>query len=447
MSINIHPFKDLTVAVLGLGKSGLAAAKALVASGAVVWAWDDGQAAREHAEAAGVPIVDLSVCDWTLTTALVLSPGIPHTYPEPNSIVAGAKAAGVSVIGDVELLARACPEAKYVGITGTNGKSTTTALIGHIVEACGVDNEVGGNLGPPPLDFRPLGADGVYVLEMSSYQLELTHSLKFDVAVLLNISPDHLDRHGGMNGYMQAKMRIFNGAQTRIVGIDDAIATKVRDDVKGDSISGLHAMDGIYCIDGVLFDHGDRVVTLHDHVALQGSHNGQNTAAAYAACRALGLQKDAIVSAIKTFPGLAHRQEHLGTVDGVTFINDSKATNVDAAKRALSSFDDIHWIVGGLAKEGGLRGVEPELSHVTHAYLIGEATDDFAGFLGGQVATTACGTIEAAVNAAFANAKSDAKDNRGVVVLSPACASFDQYPNFEARGEAFRKAVLALSES
>lgn len=456
--IPLHGLPDRPFAILGLGRSGLSAARALLAAGREVWAWDDAEKARAGAAAAGVPIVDLGAADFRESAALVLSPGIPHTYPAPHPVVVQARSAGVEIIGDVELLFRAQPGARYVGITGTNGKSTTTSLIGHILAAAGEDLRVGGNLGAPVLDFEPAGTRTIYVLELSSYQLELTPSLVFNAAVLLNISPDHLGRHGGMEGYIAAKRRIFANAAAdgaAVVGVDDPHCREIVTALAQDRsrrvlvFSGERRVGGgAYAEDGLLWDAiegaGKPILKLADARALPGTHNAQNAAAAYAAARALGVDMDTAAAAILDFPGLAHRQERIATIRGVTYVNDSKATNADAAIRALASYRRIYWIAGGRAKEGGLSGVEAWLGRVRHAFLIGEAEEAFADFLHGRVPVSRCGTLDAAVSEARTRAEADG-DGEAVVLLSPACASFDQFPNFEARGDAFRDLVEAFA--
>ncbi len=448
---------DRPVAVLGLGRSGLSTAITLAEGGVSVWAWDDDAATRGKAQEAGVPMVDLAACDWTQPAALILSPGIPLTHPRPHPVAKLAKDAGVEVICDIELLARSQPQARLFGITGTNGKSTTTALIGHVLNNAGSPVQVGGNLGTPALDLDPLGPEGTYVLEMSSYQLDLVASTVFDVAVLLNLSPDHLDRHGDMSGYIAAKTNIFNGQtaqQTAIIGLDDEHGQALYKDLKNRGpqavipISGSQAVSGgVYVQDGVLYDamDGDEAVAITDLngiTSLPGDHNGQNAAAAFAAAKACGLAVNAIIDGLKSFPGLAHRQELVDVVDGVSYINDSKATNVDAAARALICYGDIYWIAGGRAKEGGYAALGEHLSNVRQAFLIGEAANDLADVLDGHVAWTISGNLPSAV----AQARQAALDgDGGVVLLSPACASFDQFQNFEIRGEAFRDAVAALS--
>ncbi|GAB4391208.1 MAG: UDP-N-acetylmuramoyl-L-alanine--D-glutamate ligase [Kiloniellaceae bacterium] len=453
--IDLSFFAGLPVAVLGLGKSGLAAAQALHAAGAEVWAWDDNEDARAKARAAEVPLVDLNQVNWQEVTSLILSPGIPHTFPQPHDIVAAAKRHNVEIIGDIELLARAQRDARYLGITGTNGKSTTTALIGHVLRLAGRQVAVGGNLGTPVLTLEALYNEGIYVLEMSSYQLELTLSITFDVAVLLNITPDHLDRHGGFDGYVKAKRQIFHRQtkpRTAVVGVDDETCSRIYGDLKAADeqnvigISGERSVPGgVYAQNGVLIDDTEGqqvpVIDLKEVPSLPGSHNGQNAAAAYAACRAIGVDAPVIAACLRSFPGLKHRQQIVGVIDGVPYVNDSKATNADAAAKALACYDKILWIAGGRAKETGLAGLEPYFGRIAQAFLIGEAAEDFAKVLEGHVPVSLSGTIAQAVTAA---ADAASRLPGSVVLLSPACASFDQFANFELRGEAFIQAVEAL---
>ncbi|TWB73430.1 UDP-N-acetylmuramoylalanine--D-glutamate ligase [Nitrospirillum amazonense] len=464
--ILLPSFKGRRVAVMGLARSGLAAARVLAASGADVLAWDDGVGGQKAAEAAGIPLTNLHEADLSGVAALVLSPGIPHTFPAPHPVAARAKAAGVPIIGDVELLRLAQPDAAYVGITGTNGKSTTTALTGHILAYAGRTLAVGGNLGIPVLTFPALVAGDVYVLEMSSYQLELTPSLGFDAAVLLNITPDHLDRHGGMDGYIAAKRLIFQaGARdlskppaVAILGVDEPNTAAMADSLEAEGgrkvvrISSERPVPGgVHAAWGVLVDDTGgqalSVVDLRQCAALPGRHNWQNACAAYAATRAVGVAPDVIAEAMRTFPGLVHRQQTIATLDGIRFVNDSKATNADAASKALGCYEDMYWIVGGKAKEGGLSGLEPFMGRVRHAFLIGEATEAFAPWLEGKVSYGRYGTLDQAVPAAYAMAREAMKANGagGTVLLSPACASFDQYPNFEVRGDAFVRIVRQLA--
>jgi UDP-N-acetylmuramoylalanine--D-glutamate ligase len=443
------------VAVMGLGKSGLATADALRAGGAEVWAWDDSEKGRAAAKAHGFEPVDLAQCRWSEVKSLILSPGIPHTHPKPNPVAALAKTHGVEIIGDIELLARSEKQASYIGITGTNGKSTTTALVGHILAKAGRRVAVGGNIGTPVLALDPVG-DGLYVLEMSSYQLELTPSLTFDVAVLINITPDHLDRHGGMDGYVAAKRLIFRGQtkpQTAVIGVDDDLCRGIHADLvrQGTAtvipISAARRLErGVYVEAGILYDAIDgtpaRVADLNPIPTLPGAHNWQNAAAAYAACRAVGVSAAAIAAALATYPGLPHRQELVALVDGVPFINDSKATNADAVAKALVCYDAIYWIAGGKPKEGGIDALLPYFPRIRRAYLIGEAANAFARALG-SVPHEITGTLAAAVAAAHRDT-SGGRARGAVVLLSPACASFDQFTSFEARGDAFRALTLAL---
>jgi UDP-N-acetylmuramoylalanine--D-glutamate ligase len=455
--IHLYAFDGVPVAVLGLGKSGLVAAKALQEAGAEVKAWDDNAKSRAAAEAAGVPVVDLTKANWRDIPTLVISPGIAHTHPAPHPVAKLAKDNNVEIIGDIELLARSQVEAGYVGITGTNGKSTTTALIGHVLYQAGRGVQVGGNIGTPALELQPLPSGGLYVLEMSSYQLEITVSITFDIAVLINISPDHLDRHGGMDGYVAAKRRIFHRQtkpRTAVIGVDDDYCRAIHADLvaKGDQVvipisSGRAVEGGVYVIDGILYDAIDgkakRVADLRPVPTLPGAHNWQNAAAAYAVARAAAVAPDVIAAALATYPGLAHRQELIATVNGVSFINDSKGTNADATAKALVCYDNIYWIAGGKAKEGGISELAPFFARIRRAYLIGEAANDFAKTLAGKTETVMAGDLATAVARAAADAAKDARAG-AVVLLSPACASFDQFANFEARGEAFRKLVLAL---
>lgn len=453
--IPVPAYRGRNVAVLGLARSGLSAARALAAGGARPFGWDDDAGARARAAEAGVQLRD-PLGAWDDVALLVASPGVPLDRPAPHRLVADARRAGREVIGDLELFARACPAARVVGITGTNGKSTTTALIGHVLAAGGLSVAVGGNLGTPVLDLEPLPADGVYVLELSSYGLDLTRSLACEVAVLLNITPDHLDRHGDMATYVAAKRRVFvmqRPGATAVVGVDDEAglaafgALEAEGRLRVVPIAVGRAVErGVYAIDGRVFDstggRAEAIVDLAEHRALVGPHNWQNAAAAVAAARVLGMAGPAIAAAVASFPGLPHRVETVATIGGVRFVNDSKATNADAAARALACFERIHWIAGGRPKAGGLAGTEPYWPRVRRAYLIGEAAEAFERTLAGRVATTRCAGLAEAVARAAAEAR--AEGGEAVVLLSPACASFDQFRDFEARGAAFRAAVRAL---
>lgn len=456
--IPVTAYKGERVAVFGLGRSGLATAAALRAGGTEPVLWDDTPAQREAANAAGFTVEDMAGLDRPGMAALVLSPGVPLTHPEPHGVVKAARAKGVSILGDMELFetARAqLPGHKLVAVTGTNGKSTTTALIGHVLTAAGREAAVGGNIGQPVLALDPLPEGGTYVLELSSYQIDLTDKFSPDVAILLNLTPDHLDRHGDMAGYAAAKERLFTrqqAGQVAVIGIDDAHGVRFAEDLRRRGgprvipVSGEGPVEGGVAVqDGTLYDgmNGtlEPVGSLAEAPGLRGQHNGQNAAAAYAACRALGLKSAEIMDGLRTFPGLAHRMQPVATANGVEFINDSKATNVDAAARALASFDAIYWIAGGRPKTTDLSDLKAFFPHIRRAYLIGEAAEGFAKALDGAVDWTISGDLETAVSQAWADAKGQGK---AAVLLSPACASFDQFPNFEVRGEAFIAAVQAL---
>lgn len=462
--IPVPGFEGRTVAVFGLGRTGLSAARALIAGGASVALWDENPKGREAAEAEGLPLVDLEKADWSAFAALMLSPGVPLTHPVPHWTVTRAQANGVEVLGDVELFARAVNAApahkrpKIVAITGTNGKSTTTALIGHMLRSAGRDARIGGNIGFGVLGLPDMHGGAVYVLELSSYQLDLTSSLKADASVFLNLSPDHLDRHGGMEGYVAAKKRILlnqGKGDTAVIGVDDPWCQRICTEITAANrrtirpISAGKAMGrGVYVLSGVLYDAtGERTVEVADLTmarSLPGKHNWQNAAAAYAACLALGLTSEDASNGLMTFPGLAHRMETVGKLGRVRFVNDSKATNADAARQALSSYPKVYWIAGGRAKDGGIEALTDLFPRIETAYLIGEAEEAFAATLEGKARVVRCGTMEAAVASAYADARDG--DDEAIVLLSPATASFDQYADFEARGEAFRAAVQALSQ-
>jgi UDP-N-acetylmuramoylalanine--D-glutamate ligase len=465
--IPVSGFEGRRIAVFGLGRSGLTAARALKAGGALPVLWDDSVSSRMQAEAEGFAVEDLTTADWSGFAALVLSPGAPLTHPKPHWTVGKAKAAGVEVIGDIELFARAIaalPEGdrpKVVAITGTNGKSTTTALIGWVLKQAGMTVHVGGNIGIGVLALPAPTRGSVYVIEVSSYQLDLTTSFAPDVAILTNISPDHLERHGGMAGYVAAKMRIFQAQvpdSTALVGIDDAVGLNIAETLTGragrltlittvkhhnwdDWRLGFEKTGAVTAIDGILASHGEYVCDLSIARSLPGRHNAQNAAFAFATALTLGVPRDAAVQGLMTFPGLAHRMEEVGRLGKVRFINDSKATNADAARQALSSYERSFWIAGGRAKQGGIDDLEELFPRVVEAFLIGEAAGPFAARLG-ETPHRISGDMASAVNAAAEAAAATGREE--VVLLSPAAASFDQYPDFEARGEAFRAAVLNL---
>ncbi|HVY33687.1 MAG TPA: UDP-N-acetylmuramoyl-L-alanine--D-glutamate ligase [Caulobacteraceae bacterium] len=465
--IPVRGFEGKRVAVFGLGRTGLTAARALIAGGAQVALWDEKAPAREAAAAEGLAVVDLKTADWSQFAALLLSPGVPLTHPEPHWTVVKAREAGVEIVGDIELFARtvnAAPEhkrPKVVAITGTNGKSTTTALIGHICNAAGKDARIGGNIGLGVLGLEDMHGGAIYVLEISSYQLDLTSSLKPDVAILLNVSPDHLDRHGDMDGYVAAKRRVLlnqGKGDTAVIGVDDPWCQRICTEITAANrrticpISAGRAIGrGVYALQGVLYDgSGDRVSEVCDLLrakSLPGRHNWQNAAAAYAAVRALGVTVADAAEGLMTFPGLAHRMETVGVIDGVRFVNDSKATNADAARAAMSAYPGFFWIAGGVAKAGGIESLSDLFPRVRKAYLVGEAGPSFADALDGQAPVELSGDLAAATTQAFidARAHADATGEEAVVLLSPACASFDQFADFEARGDAFRAIVQGLA--
>ena len=454
--IPVPGFEGRRIAVFGLGRSGLTAARALKAGGALPVLWDDSVSSRMQAEAEGFAVEDLTSADWSGFAALVLSPGAPLTHPEPHWTVGKAKAAGVEVIGDIELFARAIaalPEAhrpRVVAITGTNGKSTTTALIGWVLKQAGMTVHVGGNIGIGVLALPAPTRDAVYVVEVSSYQLDLTMRFAPDVAILTNISPDHLDRHGGMEGYVAAKARIFAHADLSLVGVDEEWGRKILADLRRQEKpaveittqfpSPARGEGRILASAGSLRADG-QPVDLTAARSLPGRHNAQNAAFAWAVARALGVSHAAAVQGLLTFPGLAHRMEEVGRLGRVRFINDSKATNADAARQALASYERSFWIAGGRAKAGGIDDLEDLFPRVVEAFLIGEASGPFAARLG-DTPHRISGDMASAVRAAAEAASATGREE--VVLLSPAAASFDQYPDFEARGEAFRAAVLNL---
>ena len=462
--IRVTTFRDRQVAVFGLGASGLATVRALRTGGACVAAWDDSEAGRKAAAEAGAPLVDLAAADWSAFAALVLAPGVPLTHPEPHWTVKKAQAAGVEVIGDVELFFReraaSCPDAPVVAITGTNGKSTTTALIAHILQELGNDVQLGGNIGRAVLTLEPPAADRIHVLELSSYQIDLAPGARPTVAVLLNVTPDHIDRHGTVEHYAEVKSRLIASAEgTAVIGVDDdicagfaaALERRGRPKVRRISVRAPVA-DGVHARDGKLYESAPgRDETLKADLAgiatLRGQHNWQNAAAAVAAVEALPetfRTRGSIAAALATFPGLPHRLEVVHRLGPVDFINDSKATNADSAEKALASFaGNIYWILGGRPKAGGITTLTPYFPRIAKAYLIGEATEEFAATLAGKVEFERCGTLDVAVRRAAADALTAAHAN-SVVLLSPACASFDQYRNFEVRGDAFKTLVADL---
>ncbi|MCS4241196.1 UDP-N-acetylmuramoylalanine--D-glutamate ligase [Rhizobium sp. BIGb0125] len=455
--IPVTVFKGRKVALFGLGGSGLATAKALVAGGADVVAYDDNPDSTAKAAAEGITVADLRTVHWPSLAAFVLAPGVPLTHPKPHWTVELARAAGVEIIGDVELFVRErrahSPDCPFIAITGTNGKSTTTALIAHILRASGRDTQLGGNIGTAVLTLDPPKAERYYVVECSSYQIDLTPTLNPTAGLLLNLTPDHLDRHGTMQHYGEVKERLVAGSNTAVIGVDDSYCALIADrveraGVKVQRISKRNVVaEGLYAQDSqIMLAQGGTsslFVDLGGIQTLRGSHNAQNSAAAIAACLAVGVSADDIRAGLKTFPGLKHRMQPVARRGSVSFINDSKATNADAAAPALSSYDRIYWIAGGLPKSGGISSLSSLFPRIAKAYLIGEAAAEFAATLGDTVPYEISGTLDKAVEHAASDAQKD--ENTGnVVMLSPACASFDQYKNFEVRGDAFVAHVAAL---
>ena len=453
-----------TYAVLGLGRSGISAARALQQGGAQVWAWDDMAEARDRASTQGIPIHDLTRAQWNEVDSLIVSPGIPHLYPTPNPIIHAALRAGVPVDNDIGLFFRCFSDQdwqdfdtvpKVVTVTGSNGKSTTSALIHHILQSANRPTQLAGNIGRGVFDIEPAIDGEVVVLELSSYQTELARALTPDIAVLTNISPDHLDRHAGLGGYFAAKRRLFaeGGPDRAIIGIDETeglfLANQLSQGAHDDRvirISSAQKIDGngwnVFARKGFLSEYrkGKQVasVDLRDMRGLPGAHNHQNACAAYAVTRSLGLAPRVIEQGMASFGGLAHRSQHIAEKNGVHFVNDSKATNVDSAVKALEAFENIRWICGGLQKEGGLDALRaPAAANVKRAYVIGREAAQFALQLSCE--TVVCTTMEAAVQQAAADAVSG-----DTVLLAPAAASFDQYDNFEQRGQDFIDQVAKI---
>ncbi|MGE0037889.1 MAG: UDP-N-acetylmuramoyl-L-alanine--D-glutamate ligase [Xanthobacteraceae bacterium] len=458
--IPVTTFAGKTVAVFGLGGSGLASANALRAGGASVIGWDDSAETLAKAADAGIPTADLRNIDWSVISALVLAPGVPLTHPAPHWSVGYARANAVEVIGDIELFCRErrahAPDAPFVAITGTNGKSTTTALMAHLMAEAGFDAQLGGNIGTAILSLEPPASGRVHVIECSSYQIDLAPSLDPSVGILINISEDHLDRHGTLANYAAVKERLVAGVPedgTAIVGVDDnwCAATADRLDQGGKQVVRVSVRrplsSGLYVEAEQIMQATGGTARAIAHLggigSLRGVHNAQNAACAVGAALALGLSAAAIQQGLRSFPGLAHRMEQVGRKGRVLFVNDSKATNADSSAQALACFGEIFWIAGGKPKTGGLSTLTGFFPRIRKAYLIGEAAAGFAAELDGQVPHVIAGTLDRAV--ALAARDAEAADAREpVVLLSPACASFDQYRNFEVRGDAFRNLVLAL---
>jgi UDP-N-acetylmuramoylalanine--D-glutamate ligase len=460
--IPVTSFAGKKVALFGLGGSGLASASALLAGGTDVVAFDDDADSVTKANAAGIPTADLHGIDWSRIAALVLAPGVPLTHPLPHWTVQLARKSSIEVIGDIELFCRErrrlAPDAPFVAITGTNGKSTTTALIAHLAASAGMDAQLGGNIGTAILSLAPPQAGRVHVIECSSYQIDLAPLLDPSVGILINLSEDHLDRHGTMANYAAVKARLVAGVPqdgTAIVGVDDEWCRTIADTLARNGkrvtrVSVQQKLSDGYCVDGdrIVRARGGETTTiaaLGGIGSLRGIHNAQNAACATAAALALGLDPQTIQAGLRSFPGLAHRMEEVGRRGSVLFVNDSKATNADSAAQALACFDDIFWIAGGKPKTGGIEALRRFFPRIRKAYLIGEAADEFAATLAGEVPHEITSTLDKALAAAARDAETSSA-TEPVVLLSPACASFDQYRNFEARGDAFRELVHALPE-
>lgn len=458
--IPVTTFAGRKVAVFGLGGSGLVAASALLAGGADVVGWDDSPERIAHAATAGIPVANLGEFDWGKIAALVLAPGVPFTHPVPHWSVGLARANAVEVIGDVELFCRErrahAPNAPFVAVTGTNGKSTTAALIAHICAQAGFDVQLGGNIGTAILSLAPPQVGRVHVIECSSFQIDLAPSIDPSIGILINLTEDHLDRHGTMGIYAAVKERLIAGVPengTAIVGVDDnwsqAIADRagragrrvVRVAVRHPLAYGIY-VEGVRIVEAT-GGTAQEVAQLGNVGSLRGRHNAQNAACAVAAALALGVDRRAIQAGLWSFPGLAHRMEEVGRKERVLFINDSKATNADSAAQALACFDNIFWIAGGKPKTGGIESLSGYFPRIRKAYLIGAAAEEFAATLDGKVDHLTTGTLDRAVEEAARDAVASGLDH-AVVLLSPACASFDQFENFEARGTAFRNLVQKL---
>jgi UDP-N-acetylmuramoylalanine--D-glutamate ligase len=453
-------FAGRRVAVFGLGGSGLTAARSLKDGGANVIAFDDNEGKLADAQASGIKTQDLRELNWSTVAALVLAPGVPLTHPRPHWSVQLARKANVEIIGDIELFcrerAKLDPHCPLVAITGTNGKSTTTALVAHLLKLAGRDAQMGGNIGVPVLALEPFAPGRSYVLEISSYQIDLAPSLHASVGILLNISEDHIDRHGSIENYAAAKERLVAGVEqggTAVIGIDDRYTKEIAERIEraGKAVvrvsvqvplrNGYYAQASqiMHASDG----KGHPVAELAGIGSLRGVHNAQNAACAVATCRALGIDLASIQEGLTAFPGLAHRMQQVGRKGNILFVNDSKATNADSAAKALASFTDIFWIAGGKPKTGGINSLAEFWPRIRKAYLIGEAAPDFAKTLEGKVPYEVAGVLSAAIDAARRDAEVSGLDEP-VVLLSPACASFDQYPNFEVRGQTFIDLVRAI---
>lgn len=459
------------IAVFGLGKSGMAAIALFQKYNIDFDCWDDNQERIDKAKDMGASCKALQEIDLSSYACLLLAPGVPLHHPEPHPVVKKAQEAGIEIICDIELFYRACclnvekadfPAHQFIGITGTNGKSTTTALIGHVLNICDTPVAVGGNIGTPILSMDLPQSKGWIVLEISSFQLDLCIDFKPDIGVLINLVPDHLDRHKDMDGYMKAKLRLFqNGCPAAVIGVDDKYSKDILDYLE-DENSGIERLipvsykteipKGVYVDDSSLIDaafEGEKttIKPYSELTQLPGDHNRQNINIAYATSRLVGLNPDNISKAVQTFHGLPHRISNIAVINGISYVNDSKATNIDSTKRALASYKKIYWILGGRPKSDGLSGADEFLDRVRHAFLIGEASDEFAKWFDKRgVSYSMCGSLDKAVSEAHEKAQAERGEpgGAGAVLFSPACASFDQYDSFEHRGDHFIDLVSVL---
>src|SRR5580704_6281185 len=458
--IKVTTFAGKTVAVFGLGGSGLASCRALAAGGAQVLACDDDVERTVAAARAGFATADLVEVDWSKIAALVLAPGVPLTHPQPHWSVGLARAAGVEVIGDIELFCRErrrhAGQAAFVAVTGTNGKSTTTALVAHLLGSTGHDVQLGGNIGTAILSLEPPRLGRVHVIEMSSYQIDLAPTLDPSVGILLNVSEDHIDRHGTLRNYASVKERLVARVQrdgSAIIGVDDDWCRASADRIERSGKRVLR-VSVLQTLAAGLYVEGEQIIEASNAAAraiaslrgigsLRGAHNAQNAACAAGAALAIGLTPAAIQAGLRSFPGLAHRMETIARKGRVLFVNDSKATNADSAAKALACFSDIFWIAGGKPKTGGIGALAGFFPRIRKAYLVGEAAEGFAAELEAKVPFEIAGSLDRAVALAARDAEA-AAEMAPVVLLSPACASFDQFRNFEVRGDRFRDLVRAL---
>ncbi|EJF75702.1 UDP-N-acetylmuramoyl-L-alanine--D-glutamate ligase [Bartonella alsatica] len=465
--ISVACYKDQKVALFGLGRSGLAAAQALISGGAEVVAWDDNLSSVEEAVRQNIPTRDLQHEDWTEFVALILAPGVPLTYPKPHWVVEKARQKDIEIIGDIELFVRArnhflqhyglCDrDIPFIAITGTNGKSTTTALLAHLLEQMGYDVQMGGNIGTAILMLKPFVKKRIYVIECSSFQIDLTPSLQPTIGLLINLTPDHIDRHGSFAHYVQAKRHLVARALHSFISVDDAACQDLYQQLVHE---GRHVVaiskenfieNGFYAEGTKLFSTRNRqrhmLADLASMSALRGSHNTQNALMALATLQTLKITDPHIEKHLASYPGLAHRMQQVRKMGSVFFVNDSKATNADASAPALSTFHDIFWIVGGQAKKGGIDSLRRFFHKIHKAYLIGSTVEEFAGVIGSSFPFSMNFTLENAVREAAADAmRCQAKEV--VVLFSPACASYDQFKNYEERGEAFVSFVMQLKET